>query len=168
MQRGKAGEAFQRDAAALRTHRQRVLDEVRPEDAAEPSQPMVDQPRGAGFEAKGRAILAGQAEGDLRPGQSEAFHHVGDGRRLDALRFHEFEACRRRVEQVAHLDPRSGRKRGGLELRLAAAIDGDLIGFRGAVRAALDRESADRADRGQRLAAEAERQDRGEIVVGEL
>ena len=34
MQRGKAGKAFERDAAALRPHRQRVLDEVRPENAA--------------------------------------------------------------------------------------------------------------------------------------
>ena len=110
MQRGKAGEAFERDAAALRTHGQRVLDEVRPEDAAEPSQPMVEQPGRAGFEAKGRALLAGEAEGDLRPRQSEPLHHVGDGRRLDPLRFHEFEPRRRRVEQVAHLDARSGRE----------------------------------------------------------
>ena len=170
MQRGKAGEAFERRRSPrCGAHRQRVLDEVRPEDAAEPSQPMVDQPGRAGFEPKGGALLAGEAEGDLGPGQREPLHHVGDGRRLDALRLHEFEPRRRRVEQVAHLDPRSGRKRGGLELRLAAGIDGDLVGLASRLRARLWIESrADGADRGQRLAAEAERQDRGEIVVGEL
>ena len=168
MQRGKAGKAFERDAAALGTHGQRVLDEARPEDAAEPIKPMVEQPGRAGFEAKGRALLAGEAEGDLRPRQRQPLHHVGDGRRLDPLRFHEFEPRRRRIEQVAHLDARSGRERGGLELGLAAGIDGDLVGLVRAISAALDREPSHGADRGQRLAAEAERQDRGEIIASEL
>ena len=44
-------------------------------------------------------------------GEREPLHHIGDGHGLGALGFHEFEPCRRRVEQVAHLDAGAGAER---------------------------------------------------------
>ena len=110
--------------------------------------------------------LGREAEGNLGMGQGQALHHIGDGRGLGALGLHEFEPRRRRIEQVAHLDARAARRcAAGLSSALTPAIDRDLVGLIGAAGAAQDREPRHGADRRQRLAAEAEGEDMGEIVV---
>ena len=129
VQRGEPGEALDRDLAAQGAHRQRVVHEILAQDAAEPRQPMVDQPGRAGLEPERGALAIGEAEGDLGLGQSEPLHHVGDRRALGPLGFHEFEPRRGRVEQIAHLDPRAGAERSRLELRFSPGIDRDLVGL---------------------------------------
>ena len=109
--------------------RQGVGDEILAEDAAEPRQAVIEQPRRARIEPQGGAVAIGKAEGDLRLGEGKPLHDIGDGRGLGALGFHEFEPRRRRVEQIAHLDARAAAERRGLERRLAPAIDRDLIGL---------------------------------------
>ena len=56
----------------------------------------------------------------------------------------------------------------GSDRALGAAVDGERPGRVGAAAATREREAAHRADRRQRLAAEAEAADVQEIVVGQL
>ena len=134
----QAGKALDGHVAARGAERQRILDEVGSENAAEPDEAMIEQPGRTGFEPEGSALLAGETEGDLRPRQRQPLHHVGNGGGLDPLGFHEFEPCRRGVEQVAHFDPRARGQGGRLELRLAATINGDLVSLTRVRGAALD------------------------------
>ena len=129
MQRGEPGEALDCDVPARGADGQSVGDEVLAEDAAEPRQAMIEQPRRARLEPQNCAVAVGEAEGDLRLGERKPLHDIGDGSALGALGFHELEPRRRRIEQIAHLDARAAADRRGLERRLATAIDGDLIGF---------------------------------------
>ncbi len=168
VQRGQAGEAFHGDAASRGVHGQSVGHEVFAHDAPEAREPMVEQPWRAGLEPQRGAVADGEAEGDLGLGESEPLHHIGDGHGLGALGFHEFEPCRRRIEQVAHLDAGARADRRRLELGLAPALDGNLEGRIGAAGAALHREPRHRADGRQRLAAEAKGEDVRESVVGQL
>ena len=71
-------------------------------------------------------------------------------------RLEEFEPRRRRVEQIAHLDAGAGRMGRRHGPALGAALDGERPGRVCAAPPRRDREPADRADRGQRLAAEPE------------
>ncbi len=168
VQRRQAGKALEQGGPARGAQGKRILDEVRPENSAHAGEAMIEKPRRARLKAKDRALVAREREGDVGPRESEPLHHLGDGGALDALRFHEFQPRRRRIEQIAHLDARANRESGRLELRFSPRIDRQLVGVTGARRPACKREPRDRADRGQRLAAEAERHDRGEIVAREL
>ena len=116
-------------APALGADRKGVGHEVLAEDAAKPRQAMIEQPRRARIEPQGRAVAVSKAEGDLRLGERKPLHDIGDCPCLGALGFHELEPRRRRVEQIAHLDARAAADRCWLERRLAAAIDGNLIGI---------------------------------------
>ena len=165
VQRRQAGKTLEQDAAAFGPHGKRILDKVGSEDAPEPRETMIDQARRAGFEAKDGALLARERKRDVRPRQREPLHHLGDGRILRAFGLHEFQPRGGGVKQVADFDPRSGGERTRFELRFAAGIDGNLMSIVGALRAARDREPGDGADRRQRLAAKAKRQDRREIVA---
>ena len=118
VQRRQPGKALDASRAARGADRQRILDEVGAKDAAEPDEAMIEQPGRAGFEPKGGALIVGEAEGDLRPGQRQTLHDVGDGGGLDALGLHEFQPRRRCVEQIAHLDSRARGQGGRLELDL--------------------------------------------------
>ncbi len=164
----KPGEAFEHEAAAHRAERQSIGHEFLAEDAAEPVEPMLDQPRLARIEAQDNALAIGEAEADIRIGEREPLHRIGDCPAFRALRLHEFEPSGGGIEKIAHLDARSGFQGRGPELRFPSAFDGDLMRVRRASRAARDRESRHRPDRGQRLAAKAECEDRGERVVIEL
>ena len=152
-----------RDAQGERIGRERLA-----ENARQPRERVIDQPCRAGFEPQTDAVLAPKAEADLGLGEREPLDHIGNCRGLGALRFHEFEPGGRRVEQVAHLDPRAAGKRRGLQRGLASRIDGDLVSLGSTRGAACNGKPGDRADRGQRLAAEAERHDAFEIVAREL
>ena len=118
MQRGEAGEAFNGKRSARGAHGKRVGHELLAEDAAKPRKPMVEQPRRTRIEPQRGAVSGREAEGDLRVGERQALHHIGDGRGLGALGFHEFEPRRRRIEQVAHFDARALADRRRLELAL--------------------------------------------------
>ena len=166
-ERRQRGEAFDRDALALRRDLDRVGAEVGAENVAEARQ----APGGAG-ERRGirhrRALLAGEREGDVGPAHGEAAHHLAHRLGLGAVLFEEFEPRRRGVKQVAHLDARALAERGRLRRRFHAGIDLDRPGVRLAPVARRDRKPRHRADRRQRLAAKAERRDGNKILVGEL
>ena len=114
------------------------------------------------------ALLARQREGDVGPAHRQAAHHLADRFALAAVALEEFEPRRGGVEEIAHLDPRAGAERAGLHARLVAAVDRDRQGVRLAGVPRGDGEPRDRADRGQGLAAEAERADVEQVVVGQL
>ncbi len=176
-ERRQAGEAVDGDALAARALRSRAVTsgaqldrvgaEVGAQDVAEPRQPpgRSGQRRRPGHR---RALLAGEREGDVGPAHGEAPHHLADRLGLAPVALEEFEPRRRGVEQVAHLDAGAFAERRGLDLGLVAAVDGDRPGMRLAGVAGGDGEPRHRADRGQRLAAEAERADIEEVVAGQL
>ncbi len=110
-------------------------------------------------------IIARERKAHLRMRHGETLHDIGDGARLGAIALQEFEPCRRRGEKIAHLDLGAARLRRRRDLVLQALIDFDAHAMRGAVAARRDVEQRDRADRGQRLAAKAERRDREKIAV---
>ena len=87
---------------------------------------------------------------------------------LGARRLQEFEARRGREEQIAHLDPGARGMRCRQRRRFPARLDHDLPGALGIRRPRGDPHPADRADRRQRLAAEAERVDAQEVVLGQF
>ena len=135
------------------------------------------QPRGVAVEQRRRcaagrsisvALLALQPEGDLGMGHGEAAHRVGDMARFGARLLQELEPRRRGEEQIAHLDPRAGRMRRGPRLAARAAVDLQAPRGVGVGRARGEGEARHRGDGRQRLAAEAQGADVGEIVVGQL
>ena len=168
VERRQPGEAFHRHGSARRLHGKRIVDEVGPEDAPEPRQRMIEQARRAGIEAERGAFAGRQRKRNLRVGEREPLDGVGDCRALGTLGLHEFEAGRRGVKQIAHLDLGTGGECCRLQRGFAPAIDSDPVRLLHALGAAGDGEPRYGADRGQRLAAKAERQDVGELVVGEL
>ncbi len=72
------------------------------------------------------------------------------------------------MEQVADFDAGALAERGGLDCGFHAGIDLDRPGMRLGGMAGRDRKPRDRADRRQGFAAEAQRADRNQIVVGKL
>src|SRR5262249_54416314 len=82
--------------------------------------------------------------------------------------FHEFQPRRRRVEEIADLDPRALAQGRGRNRVLLATFDRNRPRGVAFALPAYDRQTADGADRGQRLAAKAEMLDAEKIVVGEL
>ena len=116
----------------------------------------------------GRALLAREREGDVGPAHRQPPHHLADRLALAAVALEEFQPRRRRVEEVAHLDAGAVAERGGLDVGFVAAVDRDRAGVRLARVARGDGEPRHRADRGQGLAAEAERADIEQVVVGQL
>ncbi len=72
------------------------------------------------------------------------------------------------AEQVLDPHPRARRQRGGPVLDQRAVIDRAPPAFLGAPHAAFERQPGDAGDRRQRLAAEAERGDQLDRVVGQL
>ena len=163
-QRRVAGDG---DAVALR----RDLDRVGAEIGAEQIAKARETPGRAGErrgKADRRALFAGEREGDIRPAHGEPAHHLAHRFGLGAVELEELQPRRRGVEEIAHLDAGALPERGGLERGLRAGVDFDRPGMRLALVARRDREPRHRADRGQSLAAKAERVDGDEIVVGKF
>ena len=164
-QRGKADHA---EAFLAGHHLDRIGAEIGAENIAEPRQRSgkSGQRRRPGA---GAALLAGQREGDIGPAHRQPPHHLAHGIAFGALALHEFQARRRRIEQVAHFDAGAGIQRGGSGLRFHTGIDAERPGMRLAGMARDDRQLRNRTDRWQGLAAEAQRRDRHQIViVGQL
>ena len=95
-------------------------------------------------------------------------HDLGDRLRLGAVGFEELEPRRRRGEELGDLDPRALRRRRRPHRRFDAGLDHDRGAGRGVGGAGRDRKPRHGADRGQRLAAKAERPDARQVAVGEL
>ena len=114
------------------------------------------------------ALLAREGEGDVGSAHGQAAYHVADRFAFAAVALEKLEARRCCVEQVAHLDARAAAESAGLDLRFLAGVDRDRPGVRLAGVPRGDGETRDRADRGQGLAAKAERADIEQIVVRQL
>src|SRR4029453_5724296 len=111
---------------------------------------------------------AREGEGAVGPAHGEAPHHLADRLALAAVALEELEPRRRGEEKITHLDARAFADRAGLDLRLGAAVDRDRPGVRLVGVPRDDGQMRHRADRRERLAAEAERADVEEVVVRKL
>src|SRR5439155_19627304 len=118
--------------------------------------------------AQHHALAIAETEGDLRMGHGQAPDDILCMGEFAAGGFEEFEARRRRMEEVSQLDTGPRAERGRLELALAAGVDRETPGAAGARLAAGDRKAAHRADRGQRLPAESQGGDMGQVIGGAL
>ena len=123
---------------------------------------------GLGRKIEGHAAVALEAEGGGGGREGEPADGDFGGVGLAAGGFEEFASRGGGVEQVAHDHPRArgARRRGdGAD---DPALDGDGDGVLGVRRAAGDRQPGGGADRGQRLAAEAEGGNADQLVVGQF
>ena len=164
---GEAAKPSSDDAVALGAHVDGGSAEIGAENVAEPRQASgaVGQrrrPRDL------RALLAGQREGDVGPRHRKPAHHLADGFRLGAVGLQEFQPRGRRIEEIGDLDARAVIERARLRLRFLAALDRKRPGMRLRRMTRGDGQFRDRADRGQGLAAEAERPDAQQVFVVEL
>ncbi len=166
-ERGQRGEALDREARVAAPHLDRIGAELAAENVGEPRQTSARAGERGGPGDR-RALLARKREGDVGPAHRQPAHHLANRLAFAAVALEEFEPRRRRVEQVAHLDARAFAERAGFDLRFAPGVDRDRPAVRLAGVPRGDGEPRDRADRGQRLAAEAERADVEQIVVGQL
>jgi len=85
-----------------------------------------------------------------------------------AFGFEEFQSCRGRREELAHLRGGASVERRRPDRRFNAAIDDDLVSGVGLALARLDGQPSDGADGGECLAAETQRGDIEEVLVAEL
>ena len=151
----QAGAAVHRQRPELQRHLAAVAREGLAEHIAQAllriaRAPLLDQP-----------ALVPDLEADLGSRQRMAAHRLQAVRQLGGVGLQELAPRRRREEQLAHLHRRADGARGRLQLAGAAV---DALRMRGVHRAAGDRQLGDRADRRQRLAAEAHRHHLLEIV----
>ncbi len=161
------GEAGDVDAFAGRIEPQRILGEVAPERAAEPAQAALVA-NGLGRPVEGRDMLTLERKPDRRMGDGEASQHLRDRLRFGPVALEEFQPGRREGEEIADLDAGAGCRRDGADHALLAGLDDEADALGGIVAAGGDGEPRDRADRGQSLAAEAERADREEVAIGQF
>ncbi len=166
-ERRQGGKALDREPFASAPHFHRVGAELGAENIGEPGE-MSRRTGERRCPAYRRALLAREGEGDVGPAHGQAAHHVANRFALAAIALEEFEPRRRCIEQVAHLDAGAFAERAGPDLRLLAGVDRDRPGVRLAGVPSGDGETRDRTDRGQGFAAEAERADVEQVVVGQL
>ena len=100
--------------------------------------------------------------------QRSALDDVGDGLGLAAVGFQELEPGGRGGEEIARLDPRAERLAAGLDRAFRPVLDDEPEARRRARGPRADFEPRHRGDRRQRLAAEAEGHDRGQVAVGDF
>ena len=166
-ERRQRGEAFDGDAVALGDDLHGVGAKFGAKHVAEPREPpgRAGQRRG---KAHRRALLAGERESDVRPAHGEPPHHLAHRFGLGAVEFEEFQPRRRGVEQIAHFDAGALPQRRWLYFGFRPGIDFDRPGMRLAGVARRDRKPRYGANRRQGLAAEPQRADRDQVLVGEL
>ena len=121
-------------------------------------------------QAQGGFAIEVEGEGDAFVRHGLTLDLFRDGHGLGALGLHEFEPGGGGVEQVADLDAGAVRtgETGGRDRPLVAALDGDGVGVAAVARAAGDGQPGDRADRGQGLAAKAERVNAQQVDVARV
>src|SRR6202034_1019954 len=134
---------------------------------AEPHEPSgrAGQRRG---KARGRALLAGERESDVRTAHREAPYHLAHRFGFGAVKLEEFEPRRRGVEQITHFDAGTLPQRRWFYFGFNAGVDFDGPGMRLAGVARRDGKPRYGANRRQGLAAEPQRADRDQVVVSEL
>ena len=169
MQRRHADMAGQPYAVAHGVDAHRIVGKILAQDRREPRQPDIEHVPGVDRQRKqGAFAVAAQAETDFRMRHRQPVDRVANRLLLAALALEELEPRRRGVEQVEHLDLGAAghRRRSGNAAQAAVNVDRPArIGVRLPGR---DLEPADRADRRQRLAAEAEGRNVDEIVARQL
>ena len=111
-------------------------------------------------------MLALQAEADGGMGDGEAAQHVRDRLCLRPVALQEFEPRRREGEEIADLDARAEGGGGRPDHTLLPGLDDQCAALGRIAPSRRDSQPRDRADRRQRLAAEAERADGEEIAIG--
>ena len=150
-------------ALALRLDLDRVLAEFAAQHGAQTLQPRFGQRALLGLQLDNRPLVRLEMEGYIRPRQRQPPHRVRNRLRLRSLGLHEFQACRRRIEKIAHIHPRTIAGEPAPRSRLrpvnATRIYRDLKRPIGAPRTAEDRQPRHRSDRRQRLAPETHRAD---------
>ena len=102
------------------------------------------------------AAVVRQRERDVEARQREPRHGPQDVLVFGRLGAQELAARRHAMKEVAHLDRRAGRVRGGHRARHAAVDRLDHDRIRAAARARSDAQARHRRDRRQRLAAKAQ------------
>ncbi len=147
VERGEPGEAAEPHTLARRRDRQRIVGEVAAENGGEPRAPRrpgvgACEIAALGGKPQQHAILvADDGEGDRGIGHGEAPHGIDRLVALAARGLHEFESRRRRIEEVAHLDPRALGLRRRQRRALGAALDGERPGLGRATPAAGERQA---------------------------
>ena len=117
-------EAFDGHAVALALHLDRIGAELVAENVGQACK-LSGRARQRRRPGDRRALFAGERERDVRPAHRQTAHDLADVLAFGAVALEEFQPRRRRVEQIAHLDPRAVAERGGLHVRLVAAVDRD-------------------------------------------
>ena len=143
-------------------HRDRRRREVLPHDFLEPRQVRCRLAHGGHVEEYPRAVAQPKAHVEAR--QRHALDQAHDVRELGRVAPDKFAPRRHVKEQVAHLDGGPGRVSGGAHRAQRSPLDRKLRPLSRAGGARGDAQPRHRADRGQRLAAEAERRDRRQII----
>ena len=128
-QRRRGSKALDHDAFALGAHLNGAAAKIRPQNIAKPCQPAARarQRRGP---SDGRALLAGQREGDVRPRHCEPAHHLADGFGLGAVGLEKFQARRRRIKEIADFDAGALRQCRRHDRRFHAGFDRQRPGVR--------------------------------------
>ena len=164
---GKPGKARQPYALTFRIDLHGVVDEVGADDLTDAGKARI-RAGGGGQIERLAAIGPCQREAHMRVGERDALDDLGDRGCLGAVGLEEFQPGGRCEEEVAHLHPRAAIERGGDDLALLAAIDGDFPAVRLGRIAGGDRQPCHGADGGQRLAAKPERADIHQVVFGQF
>jgi len=119
VERRQPGIAGQPQAVAAGVDGQRVVGEVAAHDLRQALEPALEQIALAGAKRRWHALAVAEAEGDVGMRHRQPVDGVDGVVELGARRFQEFEPGRRRIEEVAHLDPgaRRMRRRTGVPTR---------------------------------------------------
>ena len=127
----QGGKPRQANPLALGIDRDRVIGKLAAKDPAETARKRAKQLALFRISAKDLArLIAGkipQREADIGLRHREALDHIGDGRRLSAIRAQEFQPRWRGVKQIAQLDHGAAIEGGGADGRDIAARNEDLM-----------------------------------------
>src|SRR5690606_7385550 len=164
----RARERRRREPAAQREPFDLVLDVARAVEELAPAE-LCDPRLLAGAIARGGQsehdfAIALQSELDVEMPEREAAHERVDVSGFRAAGAHELAPRWRIVEEIANLDRRAARMRGGTYVADRAAVDRDPKAAVRGGRARRQHEPGDRADTRQRLAAKPHRYERLEVV----
>ena len=161
---GRPHPAGQPRALAARVERNRIRREVVAERLAQP----LGEARfalAAGRPVEGGADIARERKARLRRGHRQPLHRVGSGEGFRPVGLQELEPRRGGGEEIARLDARANGRGAGFDRAFDSVLDHEPQARRRALDAGADFEPRHRGDRGQRLAAEAEGRDRGQVAV---
>ena len=158
-------ETRQANGFALGIDFERIVAEVIAQNLSDARQQSLRANR-TGRIFQGCQIVAGQRKAHLRMRHGQALDHIGDRLRFGAIALEEFQACRCRSKEIAHVDARAalmGRRRDRV---LAALVDTDHVPVGCGSGPAVDLKMRDRRNGGQGLTTKSERRDVRQVAVG--